>query len=79
MNELRLREMDMAGIDVQLLSYNPSRLQTLSATDASTFARRINDYLYKQIIRHPSRFAGLAILPTPDPPAAVAELKRTVT
>jgi predicted TIM-barrel fold metal-dependent hydrolase len=34
--------------------------------------------LAEAIRRHPTRFFGLASLPTGDPPAAVAELERAV-
>jgi 2,3-dihydroxybenzoate decarboxylase len=77
--ELRLAEMDAAGIDVQVLSHGAPSVQRLDAETAVWMARGANDRLAEAIQRHPDRFAGFAALPTPDPDAAVAELDRAVT
>lgn len=76
--ELRLREMDEARIDVQVISHTPPAAQNLPPADAVRLARRANDVLYEAIMRHPDRFAGFAALPTPDPQAAADELSRSV-
>ena len=76
--ELRLREMDEAGIDLQVISHAPPAAQNFPPADAVRLTRRANDVLYEAIGRHPDRFAGFAILPTPDPAAAADELARTV-
>jgi 2,3-dihydroxybenzoate decarboxylase len=76
--ELRLREMDAAGIDVQVISHSPPAAQNLPSADSVRLARRSNDVLREAIAAHPSRYAGFAILPTPDPAAAAEELSRCV-
>src|SRR5712672_4615830 len=77
--ELRLREMDEAGIDLQVLSLANPGLQKLDAETAVGLARRANDRLNEAVRAHPDRFAAFAAIPTPDPKAAADELERTVT
>ena len=76
---LRLKEMDEAGIDLQVLSHSNPGLQGVDAATGVPLARRINDRLHEAVKRHPTRFAAFAALPTADPKAAADELERTVT
>src|SRR5579863_9047694 len=76
---LRLREMDEAGIDLQVLSHSIPGLQGVDAETGVPMARRVNDRLYEAVQRHPGRFAGFAAVPTADPKAAADELERAVT
>lgn len=75
---LRIREMDEAGIDVQVLSENTPAVQGLEPETAVRLARISNDLLHGAIRAHPRRFAGFATLPTPDPKAAADELERCI-
>jgi predicted TIM-barrel fold metal-dependent hydrolase len=77
--ELRLREMDEAGVDLQVLSHANPGLQKLDADSAVRLARGANDRLYETVRAHPDRFAAFAAIPTPEPKAAADELERTVT
>src|SRR5438128_11664828 len=79
LGELRLKEMDEAGIDIQVLSHGAPSTQRLEASTAVRLARDANDRLAKVIAARPDRFAGFAALPTPDPKAAAAELERTIS
>ena len=79
LGELRIAEMDEAGIDMQVLSHNAPSTQRLDPESAVRLARTVNDRLRVTIDRHPDRFAGFAALPTPDPAAAADELERAVT
>jgi len=76
--ELRLREMDEAGIDVQVLSHGAPSTQRLAGEQAITMAREVNDRLAEIVTANPSRYAGFAALPTAEPGAAADELERTV-
>ena len=76
---LRIREMDEAGIDLQVISETAPAAQNLEPDAAVLLARRSNDLLHAAIQEHPDRFAGFAALPTSAPSAAAAELERTVT
>ena len=76
--ELRLKEMDEAGIDLQVLSHTMPGFQNLDAETAVPLARRVNDRLNEAVRAHPKRFAAFAALPTADPKAGADELERTV-
>jgi predicted TIM-barrel fold metal-dependent hydrolase len=78
LGELRIREMDEAGIDLQVISENNPATQNLDAETAIKLARASNDVLFEAVRQHPGRFAGFATLPTPDPKAAADELERAV-
>src|SRR5579871_215022 len=77
--EGRLRDMDAAGIDIQVLSHAAPATQRLDADNAASVARAANDRLHEAVRAHPTRFAAFAALPTADPAAAADELERTVT
>jgi predicted TIM-barrel fold metal-dependent hydrolase len=79
LGELRLREMDEAGIDFQVLSHSIPGLQGVDAATGVPLAQRTNDRLAAAVRAHPDRFAGFAALPTADPRAAADELERTIT
>ena len=78
LGELRLKEMDEAGIDIQVLSHGAPSAQKLDPAIAVDLTRRVNDRLATAIARHPTRFAGFAALPTAHPEAAARELERCV-
>jgi predicted TIM-barrel fold metal-dependent hydrolase len=74
----RIRRMDAAGIDVQVLSHIDPGVQNLETDKAISFSKEINDLLGEAISKYPTRFAGFATLPTQSPGAAADELERTV-
>lgn len=74
--DLRLADMDAAGIDVQVISHAGPAAQPLPGANGIAAARRANDELAAAVARHPDRFAGFATLPTADPVAAAEELDR---
>lgn len=79
MGELRLREMDEAGIDIQVISHAPPATQRMEPEMSVALSIGANDRLADVIATSPDRFAAFAALPTPDPKAAADELERTVT
>lgn len=79
MGEWRLREMDEAGIDVQVISHAPPPLYKLNPETAVEVAIRANNRLRDSVETRPDRFRAFALLPTPDPAAAADELERSVT
>src|SRR5205085_8226568 len=79
LGELRLKEMDEAGIDMQVLSHGAPSAQKLSGPDAVALMRRVNDRLHAVVTANPKRFAAFAALPTSDPKAAADALDRTTT
>jgi 2,3-dihydroxybenzoate decarboxylase len=75
---IRLKAMDEAGIDIQVLSHTAPSTQKLPRDIAAPLTRRVNDRMAQLIRQHPTRFAGFAALPTADPDAAADELARCV-
>lgn len=77
--ERRIRFMDEAGVDMQVLSYGAGSPQNITDKSlAIALCREANDRLAQLIARHPTRFAGFALLPVADPQAAADELERAV-
>jgi predicted TIM-barrel fold metal-dependent hydrolase len=74
----RIRRMDAAGIDLQVLSHVAPGVQTLEPVLAVELAREVNDWLGNIVKTYPTRFAGFAMLPMQSPPEAADELERTV-
>jgi predicted TIM-barrel fold metal-dependent hydrolase len=75
----RIRRMDAAGIDLQVLSHVQPGVQTLECDSAIRLSREVNDWLAVAMGDYPTRFAGFAMLPTQSPVDAADELERTVT
>ncbi len=78
LGELRLKEMDEAGVDIQVISHGAPSTQKLNADNAVEVTRRVNDRLAEACAKHPTRFYGFAALPTAVPEAAADELERAV-
>jgi 2,3-dihydroxybenzoate decarboxylase len=78
LGSLRLKEMDAAGVDVQVLSHGAPSTQKLPVDIAAELTRSVNDRLAMVCAANPKRFAAFAALPTVDPRAAADELERTV-
>jgi predicted TIM-barrel fold metal-dependent hydrolase len=77
----RIRLMDAAEIDVQVLSHVQPGIQVLADEQAElaiTVSREVNDWLAEAVAAHPARFAGFAMLPTQSPADAADELDRAV-
>jgi 2,3-dihydroxybenzoate decarboxylase len=79
LGELRIQEMDAAGIDFQVISHSAPSVQKMDAESAVRLARLANERLHAAVAAHPTRFAGFATIPTPDPKAAADELEYAVT
>ena len=77
--EQRLKAMDDAGIDMQVLSVVAPGSQQVPAEGAAELSRALNDRCAEAIAAHPDRFNALATLPTQDPGAAIVEAKRAIT
>ncbi|MGB6659331.1 MAG: hypothetical protein WBE14_19645, partial [Xanthobacteraceae bacterium] len=54
---LRIKEMDDAGIDIQVLSHGAPSTQKLPAETAPAMATRVNDRLAAIVAKNPTRFA----------------------
>jgi len=76
--DIRIQEMDAAGIDMQVLSHQSPGTQRLNADVAVEATRAVNNVLAAAIESAPDRFSGFAMLPTIDPQASADELTRAV-
>jgi len=77
--ELRLRDMDAAGITMAVLSIAGPGVQVeREARRATAKAAEANDFLAQKIAKRPDRFQGFAHVAVQDPKAAAAELQRCV-
>ena len=76
---MRLKEMDEAGVDVQVLSHGAPSGQALDSPDAAAIVARVNDRIAEFIKTKPDRFSAFGALATCDPTAAADELERVVT
>jgi uncharacterized protein len=75
----RLRVMDEAGIDMQVLSINAPGSQQVPAEHAAALSRALNDRCADVVAAHPDRFNALASLPTQEPAVAIVEAQRAIT
>jgi predicted TIM-barrel fold metal-dependent hydrolase len=78
-DEQRLRVMDDAGIDIQVLSVTAPGSQQGPVEAAAELSRALNDRCTEAIAAHPDRFNALATLPTQDQGAAIVDAKRAIT
>lgn len=74
----RLRIMDDAGIDVQVLSALSYFIQGLESETSAPLHRKLNDRMAGAVTSHPDRYCAFAALPMTDSAAAVDELTRCV-
>jgi 6-methylsalicylate decarboxylase len=76
--DARLRLMDQARVEIQVLSACPQLLYTDDAEKATTAARFVNDQYARLVESHPDRFSAFAALPMPHIDQAVGEIRRAL-
>ena len=74
--DVRRRDMDRRGVDVQALSLTHPMVYWAAGGLATRLAQAMNDALAEAHEQDPTRIVGLATLPMQDVTAAVAELHR---
>ena len=74
----RLRLMDRAGIDIQVLSAAPQLPYGAYADRAVAAARHVNDEYAALVAAHPDRFRAFAATPMPHIDASIAEMDRAL-
>jgi gamma-resorcylate decarboxylase len=78
-DEVRLADMDAAGIEVAAVSLAAPCIQdVVDPGEATAKAAAANDALADAVAAHPDRYVGLAALGLQDPEAAADELERCV-
>jgi len=76
--EKRLKDMNKAGVKVQVLSLSAPGCEQFDATVGTRLAKKVNDELSMIVEKNPDRFVGLATLAPQDPGEAADELERAV-
>ena len=76
--DARLRLMDRAGVDLQVLSAAPQLPYGADADLAVAAARYVNDEYAAVVAAHPDRFRAFAATPMPDIDASIAEIRRAL-
>jgi aminocarboxymuconate-semialdehyde decarboxylase len=78
-DDLRLADLDEAGIDMQLVMPPPVQCYYTAPLDvAVTASRMVNDGLAAFVARRPDRYVALGTVPLQNGEAAAAELERTM-
>lgn len=77
--KVRLRDMDKAGIDIQIISFNmPSVGYLAGAKKGAELARAVNDGVAEFCAAAPDRFVGIGSVPLQDMKRAIRELEYAV-
>ncbi len=76
--EARLRLMDRAAVEMQVLSACPQLPYSDDSEKATTAARFVNDQYAQLVESHPDRFRAFAALPMPHVDQAVGEIRRVL-
>jgi len=75
--EIRIKECDHLGVDVQVLSTIPIMFcYWAKPLDALDLSKILNDHIIKIVNKYPDRFIGLGTLPMQSPTLAITELER---
>jgi 6-methylsalicylate decarboxylase len=76
--DARLRLMDRAGVDMQVLSANPQMPYASDLRQAQAAARFVNDQCAELVSRHRDRFRAFAATPMPHIGESISEMGRAL-
>jgi len=74
----RLKEMEAAAIDMQLLSLCDPGCDVFDASEAASLAKKTNERLSQVVKQYPDKFMGMATLSLQFPIEAANELERAI-
>jgi predicted TIM-barrel fold metal-dependent hydrolase len=79
LDSTRLEEMDLAGIDVSVLSLTSPGIEEFTDPSAAVrMSKMVNDFLAERVASSHGRYGAFACVPLQDVDAAIAELRRAV-
>ena len=78
LGEGRIKNMERAGVDVQVLSLTAPGVEHFETDMGTCLAREANDIVSEVVNRYPDRFAAFAALAPKAPASAAKELERAV-
>jgi aminocarboxymuconate-semialdehyde decarboxylase len=77
--KVRMRDMDKAGIDIQVVSMNmPAACYQAGARDGQRAARALNEGIAEFVAANPDRFVGMGAVPMQSAALAVKELDHAI-
>jgi len=77
--EVRLKDMDNQGVDIQAISASPFHYNYGYEADfCRDTSQVVNDRIAEVVAGHPDRFVGLGTVPLQDPEMAITELNRCI-
>ena len=78
LGEERIREMDKANVDMQVLSFTLPGFEQFDNETGQYWSKKTNDYLAEWVAKYPNRYLGLAALAPQNAEQAARELERCV-
>ena len=78
LGDLRLRQMDDCGVDMQVIAITAPGVQVFDADTGCALAEEANDILAEAVAAHPARISGLAAIAPQAPQTAARELERAL-
>jgi 2,3-dihydroxybenzoate decarboxylase len=78
LGDQRIRHMDEAGLDRQVIALTSPGVQVMDADSAADFAIVCNDELAEGCRNHPDRFSGMVAIAPHKPAAAAKEIARGI-
>ena len=78
LGDLRLRQMDDCGVDMQVIAITAPGVQVFDADTGCALAEEANDILAEAVAAHPARISGLAAIAPQAPKTAARELDRAL-
>jgi len=76
--EIRIKDMDEAGVDVQILSLSAPNVYFASIEDSIKLAKLTNNIIAKVVEKYANRFMAFASLPLLDVDASLEEAERAI-